>query len=127
MSIGTVTRALGGKDRISEQTRDRILATAKEIGYTPNRIARRLAHGSTKIALICEKGIPEFYDDLTRGAERAFMDLEDYYVEGRIVRVDRHDEVAFHAQLPRLLANSHRFDSAKHCKRFKPKVSVYSL
>lgn len=45
VSPSTVTRALRGDTRISQKTRARILALAKEAGYTPNALARTLSSG----------------------------------------------------------------------------------
>ncbi|RFA06918.1 hypothetical protein B7R21_17520 [Subtercola boreus] len=39
---GTVSSALSGKGRISAETRDRIRATAEELGYVANTVARNL-------------------------------------------------------------------------------------
>jgi LacI family transcriptional regulator len=48
LSKGTVSRILNGKgEGFSEQTRRRVLATAEEIGYRPNHMARALATGKT--------------------------------------------------------------------------------
>ena len=47
ISIGTVSRALNGRDRISEETRQRVLDAAKELGYSPNQSGRSLRSGST--------------------------------------------------------------------------------
>lgn len=43
ISKTTVSRALSGKGRISEKTRDRVLAYIKKSGYRPNYIAKSLA------------------------------------------------------------------------------------
>lgn len=47
VSRGTVDRALNTKGRISEETKQMVLAKAKELGYKPNLLARSLATGST--------------------------------------------------------------------------------
>lgn len=41
-SITTVSRALNGFDDVSEETRAKIIAIAKELNYQPNRVARSL-------------------------------------------------------------------------------------
>jgi 2'-5' RNA ligase len=41
-SVTTVSRALGGYDDVAEETRRLIVRTAKEMGYRPNIMARRL-------------------------------------------------------------------------------------
>lgn len=45
LSKGTISRALNGYPEIAERTRTRVLAAAAELGYKPNRAARRLATG----------------------------------------------------------------------------------
>lgn len=47
LSISTVSRALNGYDDVSRETRERVFARAKEIGYRPNPGARRLKSGIT--------------------------------------------------------------------------------
>lgn len=42
LSITTVSRALDGYSDVAEETRQRVIATAQEMGYTPNRAARQL-------------------------------------------------------------------------------------
>lgn len=47
VSASTVSRALSGKGRISQATRERIKKMAEELGYQPNALARGLATRST--------------------------------------------------------------------------------
>lgn len=47
VSITTVSHALNGKGRLNEETRRRVQAVAKRLGYRPNAIARNLAGGRT--------------------------------------------------------------------------------
>jgi DNA-binding LacI/PurR family transcriptional regulator len=50
---GSVSRILGGKgDGYSEQTRQRVLETAAEMGYQPNGLARALWTGSTQMVAL---------------------------------------------------------------------------
>jgi DNA-binding LacI/PurR family transcriptional regulator len=48
VSTATVSRAIRGLPRVSPQTRAKILATAKELGYVPSSAASRLATGKTR-------------------------------------------------------------------------------
>ena len=45
MHKSTVSLALSGKGTISADTRQRVLSVARELGYEPNLLAQRLAHG----------------------------------------------------------------------------------
>ena len=69
VSIGTVDRALHGRDGINEVTRDRILEIASQIGYTPNLAARALsiARAGAKIGVCIPREIHFFYDQLWSG------------------------------------------------------------
>lgn len=42
LSITTVSRALDGYDDVAEETRQLVVKTARQLGYTPNRAARQL-------------------------------------------------------------------------------------
>jgi LacI family transcriptional regulator len=69
VSIGTVDRALHGREGIKESTRQRILQIARQIGYTPNLAARALsvARASARIGVCIPREIHFFYDQLWRG------------------------------------------------------------
>jgi LacI family transcriptional regulator, galactose operon repressor len=69
VSIGTVDRALHGRDGIRESTRDRILRIAHQIGYTPNLAARALSVGraDVQIGVCVPREIHFFYDQLWSG------------------------------------------------------------
>jgi DNA-binding LacI/PurR family transcriptional regulator len=47
ISIGTVSRALNGRDEVSAATRRRVLDAAAELNYSPNRTGRNLRKGAT--------------------------------------------------------------------------------
>ncbi|MEZ0016408.1 LacI family DNA-binding transcriptional regulator [Sinorhizobium fredii] len=49
ISIGTVSRALNGRPDVNEETRRRVLAAAKELGYVANQSGRSLRQGTTNI------------------------------------------------------------------------------
>ena len=69
VSIGTVDRALHGREGIKESTRQRILHIARQIGYTPNLAARALsvAKASARIGVCMPREIRFFYDQLWAG------------------------------------------------------------
>jgi LacI family transcriptional regulator len=69
VSIGTVDRALHGRDGIKESTRQQILQIARQIGYTPNLAARALsvARATARIGVCIPREIHFFYDQLWSG------------------------------------------------------------
>jgi LacI family transcriptional regulator len=57
VSVATVSRALNGSPEVSEATRDRILALAQELDYTPSAAARTLVRRrSHVVGVILETG-----------------------------------------------------------------------
>ncbi len=84
----TVSYVLNGRSveaRISKDTEQKVLATAKELGYTPNRIAKMLATKRTDtIAVALQKAqyfsawssfLSEAMHGITRGVVEADLDL----------------------------------------------------
>jgi LacI family transcriptional regulator len=69
VSIGTVDRALHGRNGIRESTRQRILQIARQISYTPNLAARALSvsRASARIGVCIPREIRFFYDQLWSG------------------------------------------------------------
>ncbi len=47
VSLATVSRVLNNPEKVNQQTRERVLAVIKELGYKPNAIARGLASRKT--------------------------------------------------------------------------------
>lgn len=78
VSITTVSRALSGKGRIGQKTRDRIVAFADEHGYTPNVMAKGLAeHRTYNLGMVLPADFgandASFFSECLRGiSEMAF-------------------------------------------------------
>lgn len=54
VSIATVSRVVNGSDKVSNKTKEKVLAVMKESGYTPNVFARGLGLDSMKtIGIMC--------------------------------------------------------------------------
>jgi LacI family transcriptional regulator len=47
LSVSTISRALNGYSDVNEETRSRIVKAAKDLGYAPNPMARRLRTGGS--------------------------------------------------------------------------------
>jgi DNA-binding LacI/PurR family transcriptional regulator len=71
VSITTVSHALSGKGRLTDETRERVRRVADELGYTPHPVARSLASGRT--------GMIATVVSLPGNAPIAFTQI-DYYV-----------------------------------------------
>lgn len=77
VSQATASLVLGGRDvRVSEQTRQRVLRAARELGYRPNLTARSLrTQVSSTIGLVADTIITGHYGgDMVRGALTAALE-----------------------------------------------------
>jgi LacI family transcriptional regulator len=65
VSVGSVDRALHGRPGINDQTRERILRTSRELGYTPHLLARGLVTGrSDTVGVILFDLAHQFFSEL---------------------------------------------------------------
>jgi LacI family transcriptional regulator len=72
VSIGTVSKALNGRGQLREQTRERVLAAAEQLGFQPNALARGLLSGrSFTVGLITTDSFGRFTIPIMLGAEDA--------------------------------------------------------
>jgi LacI family transcriptional regulator len=70
VSISSVSRAFNNTYDIKKETRDRILKTAKEMGYYPNPIAQKLTQNKTfNIGVVVPEFINEYYSEVIRGIQ----------------------------------------------------------
>ncbi|HKI47383.1 MAG TPA: LacI family DNA-binding transcriptional regulator [Balneolales bacterium] len=70
ISAMTVSRALNNRSNVDENTRKRVLETAKRMGYKPNHIARSLTTKRTfTIGVVLPKMSHSFFPDAIRGIE----------------------------------------------------------
>ncbi|HEY3333208.1 MAG TPA: LacI family DNA-binding transcriptional regulator [Capsulimonadaceae bacterium] len=79
VSQATVSNVLSGRSRlpIAEATRQRVLQTAEELRYRPNRLAAGMFRGKTSmIGVILPDVGGSFYGDMLRGIQHACM-MED--------------------------------------------------
>ena len=80
VSPATVTRAMNGIPKVSDEKRQLILNTAKEMGYEANRVAVSLARKPLKIAFVVFGAIAEFYQRLLDGVDFIFPQYRDFNV-----------------------------------------------
>lgn len=72
VSVGTVSNTLNHPDRVSPQTRDRVHAAIRELGFTPNQHARVLMGApSNVIGLVVVDVLSPFFMEIAHAVERA--------------------------------------------------------
>ena len=70
VSTATASKALHNKPRISEETKQRVLDAAKQLNYSPNKLAQSLARGTTgTIGLVTSDLQGRFSTPILIGAE----------------------------------------------------------
>lgn len=76
VSHSTVSRALHGRGRMSDETRARIVALAEDVGYTPDALARSLVRGETRtigvvVTTIADPFVVQIVDGIESVAQEA--------------------------------------------------------
>ncbi|MEU4515984.1 LacI family DNA-binding transcriptional regulator [Nonomuraea wenchangensis] len=72
VSIGTASKALNGRGRMRDETRDRVLAAAERLGFRPNPLAQGLLAGRTyTVGLVTGDSYGRFSIPVMLGAEDA--------------------------------------------------------
>ena len=140
VSTATVSRVLAGHGRARQETRERIFAAARELGYRPSGVARSLRQRATRtLGLIITDIENPFFPQLVRAVEDAAHDLGyaillcnaaddpereseyldllvDRWVDGVVIAASslggRHREWLADAPLPIVLVNSPEQDIA---------------
>nr|WP_246584486.1 LacI family DNA-binding transcriptional regulator [Thermus brevis] len=92
VSISTISRVLNGRDRVSPETRARVLAAIRELGYRPSALARGLASKRTQtLGFVIPTLTDPFFMGIVAGVERAaaqsgyslLVSCEPYAAKGR--------------------------------------------
>ncbi|MEU4667742.1 LacI family DNA-binding transcriptional regulator [Amycolatopsis sp. NPDC023774] len=100
VSVATVSRALGSPDRVSEATRDRVLAVVRELGYRPSPAARSLITGKTgAIALVVPDLGNPFFTGLLKSVQARARETGHAVLVG-----DSDEDPAIEQELVRTLA-----------------------
>ncbi len=72
VSIGTVSRVINNRDRVSPETRERVLQAIRELDYQANPFARNLANQQTDtLGLVIPQVNDPFFFQIVRGVEDA--------------------------------------------------------
>ncbi len=70
VSVATVSRVLNHPERVSPETRERVLTVIREKNYTPNWFARGLNHAKTNtIAILVPAFVNDIYQEIIAGIE----------------------------------------------------------
>lgn len=67
LAVGTVSRILRGKERVSQATRKRVFEAAEDLKYRPNLLVRGIQTGSTNTIGVMMRMADEFRSGLMRG------------------------------------------------------------
>jgi len=74
-SVSSVSRAFNDKYDIRKETRDLILATAKEMGYSPNPMAKSLLKQcSNQIGVVVPEFINSFFPEVILGIQKVLLE-----------------------------------------------------
>lgn len=75
VSISTVSRVLNGNPCVNPELRERVIAAAKALSYSPNVIAKSLKGGSMRlVAYIVSNTADPFFTIISRGMEELLYD-----------------------------------------------------
>ncbi|MDD3400501.1 MAG: LacI family DNA-binding transcriptional regulator [Eubacteriales bacterium] len=75
VAVSTVSRVMNNLDKVSPQTREKVLQAVDELGFVQNNFAVFLVTGQTKLILIVVPDfINGFFGSVIQGAERALRD-----------------------------------------------------
>jgi len=73
VSLATASKAINGRDQVAPATRERVIAAAEELSFTPNQLARSLIAGRTgTVGLLTSDLEGRFVIPILMGAEDAF-------------------------------------------------------
>ncbi|MFD8309434.1 LacI family DNA-binding transcriptional regulator [Streptomyces sp. NPDC059690] len=90
VSTATVSNALNGTGRLTETTRQRVLAAARELGYTPASRARALARGGTGVlglTMTTYGDLPVSYTEIPYYAQLALGAMAEAHKRGYLLQV----------------------------------------
>jgi LacI family transcriptional regulator len=88
VSVCTVNKALSGKPKVSDATRQRIIAEAERLGYRPNRMAQVLARNPVRLAYIHPAHFESFFRPFEAGVRAGGERLADHNVSVSVHGLD---------------------------------------
>ncbi|MDR3051745.1 MAG: LacI family DNA-binding transcriptional regulator [Oscillospiraceae bacterium] len=91
ISIGTVDRALKNRGRIHEETRRRVLETARQLGYRTNTLASTLSKPRPlRVVALYPAKDEVFFNEISNGMAAAMRDLRGYGISLERMHTIRH-------------------------------------
>jgi LacI family transcriptional regulator len=96
VSVCTVNKALSGKPKVSQQTRQRVIEEAARLGYRPNRSAQVLARSPLRLAYLRPAHFESFFVPFEAGVRAGVERLADHHVS---MTLDRLDPLSFGQEL----------------------------
>jgi len=120
VSIGTASKALNGQGRLRAETRDRVAAAARQLGFSPNILARGLLAGRTyTVGLITTDSFGRFSIPVMLGAEDALG-----AGEMSVFMCDTRDDQAREQQYLTMLLARHVDGLIVTGRRIEPRPSI---
>jgi len=91
-SVGTVDRALNNRGRINDETKQKIIRIAKELGYRSHSVASALGRqNAMRLAVIMPQKPHDFCDGMVLGCKAALGDLRDFGIQADFLFTDSLD------------------------------------
>ncbi|MEV7631829.1 LacI family DNA-binding transcriptional regulator [Microbacterium sp. NPDC089318] len=131
VSVATASKALNGRTDVAASTRERVLAAAEEVGFTPNAIARGLTAGRTStVGLLTSDLEGRFVLPILMGAEDAFgagrIDVFLCDARGDSVREQHHLRALLSRRVDGIIVVGDRTDARRSLGRDIPVPVVYA-
>ncbi len=89
VSLGTVERAIHGKEDINPETKRRVLEKIRELNYQPNKYARSLSLKKKKRIAIIMPFTSRFWHRVKAGLDDAVKELSYYGLQVKFIGLDR--------------------------------------
>ena len=88
VSLGIINKALNDKGGISDEMRERILTTAREMGYRVNKVAQSMARNTIVLGVLVPAQEKDYFSFLKKGLDKEFERLADYNVQCRYYPIE---------------------------------------
>ncbi|HWO96547.1 MAG TPA: LacI family DNA-binding transcriptional regulator [Bacillus sp. (in: firmicutes)] len=111
LSMATVDRALNNRGNVKEETYQRIMEKARELNYTPNKLASFLSKKKQYSIAVAFPEYPKyFWEQIEVGISKAFNELSDYGLKVETFRISDEDS-SDGADLIKEIIDSKKFDA----------------